>query len=70
MPTRTQTRTGQPVDPIAVLLQMQAKVGTRRALAAQLGLSGAYLSDIMNGRRDVNARLLDKLGLMRVVVQK
>jgi len=57
------------INPIARLETMEAEVGTRQALAAKLGLSASYLSDVMNGRRDVNQKLLKRIGLKSVVIE-
>lgn len=43
-----------------------AAAGTARAWAAQNGLSSAYISDVMNGRRDPGDSVLRALGLRRV----
>ena len=43
---------------------------TQRAAAEALGISGAYLSDMLNGRRDCSEAILKKLGLTSVVVRK
>lgn len=40
--------------------------GSQRAYAKHLGVSQAYLSDVINGRRDVSAELALLLGFERV----
>lgn len=57
------------IDPMQRLARLERESGTRRALALRLGLSPSTLSQIMNGRRDINDALLAKLGLRRVVVE-
>ena len=59
----------KPVDPIARLVALAKEAGTQKALAARLKMRAPYLSDIMNGRRDVPASLLARLGLKRVTVE-
>ena len=59
----------KPVDPLARLSTLAKAAGTRKALAAQLGMRAPYLSDIMNGRRDVPDSLLARIGLRRITVE-
>jgi transcriptional regulator with XRE-family HTH domain len=40
---------------------------TQAALAAELGITPAYLSDILNFRREPGRRVLKALGLQKVV---
>jgi len=40
----------------------------QRVAAAALDISPAYLSDLLNSRRDLSAKLLTKLGLRQIVV--
>ena len=49
------------------LRQWAKQRGSQRALARELGVSEAYLSDIINGRRDPGRKILKALGLERVV---
>lgn len=56
-------------DPLAVLREMARKAGTQQKLADKLGYTPAYLSDVMNGRRNVTDDMLAKIGLRRVVVK-
>ena len=46
------------------------KAGTQRAYAAQLGISLAYLNDVLHGRRQVSERLAGKLGLVRETIYR
>lgn len=53
--------------PIAVLRRrLQGK--TQAALAEELGVSEAHLSDLLTGRRAIGPTVLKALGLERVVV--
>lgn len=42
--------------------------GTQKGAAELLGVSEAYLSDLLKGRRDPGKKILDKLGLESSVV--
>lgn len=42
--------------------------GSQRTLAREIGVSEPYLSDVLNGRREPGAKLLEGLGYRRVVV--
>lgn len=58
-------------DPL-VLKELEARRGdgSWMKLAAKLGFSRAYLSDIVRGNHQPGERILAKLGLKRVVVHK
>lgn len=43
------------------------KHGSQKAAAVKLGISPAYLSDVINRKRDISAALAKRLGLRRVV---
>lgn len=43
------------------------KVGSQTVAAKRLGVSGSYLSDVKNGRREPGEKILTALGLRRVV---
>lgn len=49
------------------LLKTRLKGRTQKALADELGVSPAYLSDILRGKRDPGPQVLGALGLERVV---
>jgi biotin operon repressor len=51
----------------ALLLKMADLHGSQKALARHLGISPAYLCDVIKGRRDAGTTVLDALGLVRVV---
>jgi hypothetical protein len=57
------------VDPLDVLRQFVATHPTQVVAAAALGIKPAYLSDILNERRDFSETILAKLGLKRIVVK-
>lgn len=46
------------------------KYPTQKEAAKALGIKPAYLSDLVNMRRDLSDTILIKLGLRRMVVQK
>lgn len=53
---------------IDVLSALVAKHGTQHAAAQFLGISDAYLCDMLKGRRYGSDETLAKLGLRRVLV--
>jgi transcriptional regulator with XRE-family HTH domain len=57
------------VDPLDSLKAFVAEYPSQLAAADALGISGAYLSDLLNGRRNINETMLKKLGLKRIVVK-
>lgn len=57
------------MDPIKELRRRLAKK-TQTALAAELGVSTAYLNDVLQGRREAGEKLLKPLGITRVVIHK
>lgn len=57
------------VDPVAVLKQFVLTHPNQRAAAAALGISQAYLSDLLNARRDLSDTVLTKLNLKTIVVK-
>ena len=59
----------KPIDPLAALRAFVKQHGTQRQAAVALEISTAYLSDILNGRRDFSDEILAKLGLKRSVVK-
>jgi DNA-binding transcriptional regulator YdaS (Cro superfamily) len=58
------------IDPKARLRAYVGQHPTQAAAAKALGLSAAYLSDMLAGRREASARVLAMLGLRRAVVAK
>ncbi len=57
------------IDPVAELNKLIERHGSQMAVAERLGVSSVYISDLVNGRRDFSERMLEKLGLVRVVVK-
>jgi head-tail adaptor len=59
----------KPLEPWQALDLIRARVGSRslRAAGAEMGLSAAYLSDILSGRRDISAAVALKLNLRKDV---
>jgi plasmid maintenance system antidote protein VapI len=57
------------VDAQRELHQFVARYPTQLLAAQALGISPAYLSDLLHGRRDISDQLLAKLGLKRIVVK-
>ncbi len=57
-------------DALKTLRTFVAEYPTHRDAAAALGLSPAYLSQILNGHTPFSDRVLDKLSLRKVVVSK
>lgn len=59
---------GREISTWQALETFTRKHGTQRKAAKALGVSEAYLSDLLHGRRAFSARILDKLKLKRIVV--
>lgn len=57
------------LDPLATLKTFVAGHPNQRTAAAALGITQSYLSDLVNGRRDLSDQLLAQLGLRRIVVK-
>lgn len=57
------------IDALDVLRGFVSSYPTQREAAVVFGISAAYLSDILNERRDVSETMLAKLGLKRVVTK-
>lgn len=56
------------IDQVKRMIRTQcAKAGGQGQWANQNRLSAAYVSDVLNGRREPAGKLLDALGLERVV---
>lgn len=58
------------MDVIKLIRSEAAKHGTQKALADHLGISDAYLSDVLNGRKDPGEAILGPLGVERVVTYR
>lgn len=50
------------------LLKFVDQFDTQKAAAKALGMTPAYLSDLVNCRRDLSVKVLKKLGLKRAIV--
>ena len=53
-------------DPIAMLRSMLETM-TQRDLAARIGVSDQYLSDVLNNRRKLGKKIVEGLGLEKQV---
>jgi hypothetical protein len=47
-----------------------ASAGSQEAFAAQHDIAAAYISDVMRGRREPGQKILDALGVERVVTYR
>ena len=57
-------------DARASLLALVETHGSQAAVAQRLGVSDAYVSDLLNNRRSFSDTMLEKLGLRRIVVKR
>lgn len=53
---------------IQLLIKEVKNAGSQRALAEKLGVSPAYLGDVLHGRREPGRSILEPLGFRRVVL--
>lgn len=58
------------IDPVEALRQLVAEAGSQQAAGKRLGISGPYVHDLLTGSRGFSARMLEELGLKRVVVKQ
>jgi len=61
--------TAAEIDPLHVLKQFVSAHPTQLEAAQELGISQAFLSDILHERRSVPVRILENLGLKQIVVK-
>ena len=54
-------------DVLRMLFDRCLSAGSRKAWAEQNNISPAYVSDVLNGNRDPGERILNALGLVKVV---
>ncbi len=55
-------------SPVIEALQAEvAKTGSQAAAAKKLGITGAYVSDLLAGKREPGGKVLRALGFLRVV---
>ncbi len=57
------------INPIDELLKL-TKVKTQRQVADDLGVSAQYLTDVLKGRRAPGKKILDGLGLERLIIYR
>jgi hypothetical protein len=57
------------VNGLAALKTYVEQFETQKLAAGSLGISQAYLSDLLQANRDLTPQILKKLGLRRAVVQ-
>jgi hypothetical protein len=53
-------------DVISLIRDKVAEIGSMRGLADRWGISAAYVSDLLAGRRSPGVKILGQLGLERV----
>ena len=58
------------INPVTVLERYRKQYPTQQEAAEALGISTAYMSDLLNGRRDCPDWLLGNLGLERIIIEK
>jgi hypothetical protein len=51
---------------IVMLKERVLKLGTQSAFAAKVGVSAAFLHDVLNGRRRPNEKIISELGLTKI----
>jgi hypothetical protein len=56
------------IDPRTRLRWLIRIHGTQRSAALKIGISPAYFSDLLNGRRVCSDRILKQLHLRRIIV--
>ncbi len=52
------------------LLHNRCRASSQSAVADELGVSKQYLCDVLKGRRDLGQKMLDGLGLQRIVAYR
>ena len=57
------------LDPMSVL-RKRLDGRTQKEVAAEIGVSPQYLNDALSGYRDIGPKMLDGLGLERVVTYR
>lgn len=56
-------------DVLARLRREVTRAGSQSALADEWGISGTYVSDVLNKRREPGSAILSKLGLDRGYIE-
>jgi transcriptional regulator with XRE-family HTH domain len=55
-------------DELMKLIQQRVEqTGTQAALARELGITAVYLGDVLSGKREPGPKILDALGIRRVI---
>lgn len=57
-------------EEVVELIRQRLRAETQRALAASLGVSQAYLSEVLNGSLIASPRLAEALGLERLILYR
>ena len=55
-------------DEVRTIIKARVGDGSQREFAKQIRLSPSYVNDVINGLREPSGRLLDALGLRRIMV--
>ena len=58
------------MDVIKILQAACKKAGTQAAWAKANGISAAYVTDVLSGKRNAGAKILSALGVEKVVTHK
>lgn len=59
-----------PMDILRVIRDEVNRAGSQKDLAAKLGVSPTYISDVLNERKEPGQGILEPLGLERVVTYR
>jgi len=57
-------------DAVTVLQAFVDRHGSQKAAAEALGVSSVYIHDLLHGKRRFSDRILEALGLQRIVIQR
>lgn len=57
-------------DAIDIIRNIVKEEGSQTGAAKRLGIAVSYLSDILNGNRNVSEKIAKKLGYKKVIVYK
>ncbi len=61
---------GKPVDPVAALHLACVAHGSQKAFAERAGVSGAYVNDVLQRRREPGGAITQALGLERITAYR
>ncbi len=56
------------INPLEHLRALVDKRGSQKAVASELGVSQAFVSDLLQGHRQFSGKILRKMGLRNIVV--